>query len=167
MPGHEVDRLGRHLRRGHRQVAFVLTALIVDNNHHAPGTDCLDGFVDRRERPPTGTLGDAKSAIFRTHDVSPLRAASSIDRATYLPTISHSRLTRSPARSDDNDVCAHVNGMIITCTILFSSRATVRLTPSIAIDPLRITNGSSSAGIRTAIHHDSPSCRIASTTPTP
>ena len=57
---HEVDRLRRHLRRRHRQVALVLAILVVDDDDHAAGADGVDGVLDRGERAaPAGALGDA------------------------------------------------------------------------------------------------------------
>ena len=60
-------------------------------------------------------------------------------RATYFPTMSHSRFTRSPTRSDDRFVCAQVNGMIMHVELRRRrSAATVRLMPSTATDPFAI-----------------------------
>ena len=125
VPGHEVDRLRRDLRRGHRQIAFVLAVLIVHDDEHAAG-------LDQRRRPPRSTqTARASSRPSRCESssvcqswslppeaaptLSQLRAAfrrpfstSSAARATYLPIMSHSRFTRSPARSDDRVVCAQV-----------------------------------------------------------
>ena len=60
---HEVDRLRRHLRSGHRQVALVLPPLIVNDDDHATGADSVHGFLDGRERTaPAGALRNAKLA---------------------------------------------------------------------------------------------------------
>ena len=48
MLGHEVDRLGRrHLRRDD-DVAFILPALVVDQNEDVPVARLLDDLFDRR-----------------------------------------------------------------------------------------------------------------------
>ena len=47
---HEVDRLGRHLLGGDRQVAFVLAILVVDDDDHLAAADRGDRVLDRRER---------------------------------------------------------------------------------------------------------------------
>ena len=49
--GHEVDRLGRHLLGGHRQIAFVLAILVVDDDDHLAAADRRDGVFDGSERP--------------------------------------------------------------------------------------------------------------------
>ena len=51
MGGHEVDRLGRHVLRGHHQVALVLAVGRVDDDHHAARANVLDRLLDRGERP--------------------------------------------------------------------------------------------------------------------
>ena len=47
---HEVDRLGRHLRRGHRQIAFVLAILVVDDDDHRPARMASSAASIGRER---------------------------------------------------------------------------------------------------------------------
>ena len=49
---HEVDGLRRDLRRRHRQIAFVLAILVVDDDDHLAGANRLEGVLDRRERRP-------------------------------------------------------------------------------------------------------------------
>src|ERR1700758_2773654 len=50
MGRHKVDGPRRdHLRR-HRQVAFVLTVLVVDYDDHAPGPELLDSRIDTCKR---------------------------------------------------------------------------------------------------------------------
>ena len=79
---HEVDRLGRDLLGGDRQVALVLAVLVVDDDEHAAGADVLEGLGNRgRHRRETLRLQCP-------------RAASS--RSTYLAITSASRLTRLP-----------------------------------------------------------------------
>ena len=46
VPRHEVDRLGRHLLGGHRQIAFVLAILVVHDDDQLAGADGLDGLID-------------------------------------------------------------------------------------------------------------------------
>ena len=48
--GHEVDRLGRHLLGGHRQIAFVLAILVVDDDDHLAAADRGDGVLNRGKR---------------------------------------------------------------------------------------------------------------------
>jgi hypothetical protein len=86
---HEVDGLGRDLLRRNRQIAFVLPILVVDDNHHATGADDVDGLLDRRKRAAAPcTFGDTDFRALAGH-VSSCSTA----RATYLPIMSHSRLT--------------------------------------------------------------------------
>ena len=47
--GHEVDRIGRHELRRHRQVAFVLALLVIDDDHEAAVAKVIDRFVDGRQ----------------------------------------------------------------------------------------------------------------------
>src|SRR5919108_309085 len=124
VPGHEVDRFGRHLLGGNRQIALVLAVLVVDDDDHAAVADGLDGVLDGRKR--TLTAGDTDLRILVGH-----RAVRAIcaARATYLPTMSHSRLTRSRAASACRFVCSQVKGMIITSNSPSRSAAIVRLTP--------------------------------------
>ncbi len=132
--GHEVDGLGRDLGRRHGQVALVLAVLVVHDHNHPPGANRAPG---RPRWARTGPCAVAPLAIricaaFHHRSLNPSTA-----RATYFPTISHSRLTRSPARKDDKFVCRQVNGTIMTSNRAASSRATVRLTPLSGHRPLR------------------------------
>ena len=67
-----------------------------------------------------GFLRDVSSGVLRTLRaigracVACDRSRACIARTTYLPRMSHSRFTASPARSVCRFVCAHVNGMIWT-----------------------------------------------------
>ncbi len=54
--GHEVDRLGRDLLGGHRQIALVLPILIVDHDDHLTGANGVDGRP-RPGRRGSGTAG--------------------------------------------------------------------------------------------------------------
>ena len=87
---------------GHRQVAFVLAVLVVDDDDHPAGADGGDGLLDRRERAAlAGAFGDAdlRSSCV-SHRVGPAqpdrrsRPSYRTARATYFPTMSHSRFTR-------------------------------------------------------------------------
>ena len=49
LPGHEVDRLGRHLLRGHDEVPLVLAVLVVHDDDEAPLPELLDRRLDRRK----------------------------------------------------------------------------------------------------------------------
>ena len=46
MLGHEVDVIGRDLRRRHDEVAFVLTILVVRDDDHLALTDRFEGVFD-------------------------------------------------------------------------------------------------------------------------
>ena len=117
---HEVDRLGRDLLGGDRQIAFVLAILVVDDDDHLAGANRLDGVLDAGERRAVGlrdleprpALGLVRfgcqcvTSPGRTPvSVSP---ASSAARTTYLPTMSHSRLTRSRMPMRPRLVCSIV-----------------------------------------------------------
>ena len=43
---HEVDGLGRDLVGGHREIAFVLAVLVVDQDDHLAGADLVERVVD-------------------------------------------------------------------------------------------------------------------------
>jgi hypothetical protein len=81
--------------------------------------------------------------------------------------MSHSRFTRAPGGSTDRFVCCQVNGMIITSKRSRSRAATVRLMPSMAIDPLATMNGASTGGSATVSQCASPSSRTCTSVPTP
>src|SRR5438128_2009530 len=81
--------------------------------------------------------------------------------------MSHSMFTRSRTFNDESAVLVHVNGMIITSNTLPPSPATVRLTPSTAIDPLRIRYGERLRSNEMVSQCESPSGRISSTIPVP
>ena len=44
VPGHEIDRLGCYHLGGHGQVAFIFPVFIIDQDHHLPLPDLLNGF---------------------------------------------------------------------------------------------------------------------------
>ncbi len=48
--GHEVDRLRRRHLAGDHEIAFVLAAFIIDQDHHAAITDIFDHILDRRQK---------------------------------------------------------------------------------------------------------------------
>ncbi len=60
MRGHEVDGLRRHHFRGHREVAFVLAALVVHDHDHAAGPELGQGGLDGGEGR-AGRRGDQLS----------------------------------------------------------------------------------------------------------
>src|SRR4029450_12828440 len=127
---HEIDRFRRDLLGRERQVAFVLAIFVVAHDDDLAGTERFDRVLDAGERP--GLLASPRNLQWRSHTFVPI---SSNARSTYLPTMSHSRLTRSPARARRRFVCNQVNGTICTSKVAFSSLAIVRLMPSTAIDP--------------------------------
>ena len=92
---HEIDDLRGDLLRRDRQVALVLAVLIVDHDDHAAVPDRLDGVLDGGER---------SGGLARCH----LPLATSIARSTYLPSMSHSRLTESLTFAKRRLVCSQV-----------------------------------------------------------
>ena len=142
--GHEVDRLGRDGGGRHRQVAFVLAVLVVDDDDHPPGADGLDGVVDRGERPlAAGPLGDAHLGLGHGASVPLGRAGHVFPNHIALEV----HLRAGPKVSQD--VCAHVNGMIMTSNRASASAATVRLTPLTATEPLGTNRAPSRSGTST------------------
>src|SRR5262249_47396675 len=133
VPGHEVDRLWRDFLRRDRQVALVLTVRIVDDDDHLAGANRLDRVLDRRERRgrTTAALGDLDMSLQRV--TSPGRTsakfspASSTARATYFPTMSHSRLTWSRTAMRPRFVCCIVYGTTWMSKRSSPSAAIVRL----------------------------------------
>src|SRR5262249_30604559 len=53
--GHEIDRRRRHLAGRHTQIALVLAALVVHQDHHLARLDVGDGILDGTDLP--GPLG--------------------------------------------------------------------------------------------------------------
>ena len=117
---HEVDRVRRDVLGGHHEVALVLAVLVVDDDDHLARRRCPPG-PPRRSR--------TRRSQERTRSFS-----------TYLATMSTSRLTGAPDRGatqrgpleglgDERDVEA-------TCP---PTAATVRQTPSTAIEPFSTT----------------------------
>src|SRR5262249_51275149 len=145
---HEVDDLGRDLFGRDRQVAFVLAVFIVDDDDHPAVAEGADGSVN---------LGERSLLHF---GLTPSSA-----RSTYLPSMSHSTFTRSFGFNPRRLVCCQVYGMICTSKRRSSTPATVRLTPSRAIEPLRTICEASEGGNRIVSHQKSPSWRISSTVP--
>ena len=104
--------LGRHLLGGHREVALVLAILVVDDDDHAAGADGVDRLLDRGERRRLACArlrdpqveacfeGDAPGRRDSSWQSAGTvgRRASAAARTTYLPSMSHSRFTRSPGR---------------------------------------------------------------------
>ena len=136
----KLTAFGRHLFGRQRQIAFVFAIFVVADDDHLAGADRVDRVLNRRKRPvfPSPTLRDFELCC---HGISPVRSARSRQTSPprrgerIFPTMSHSRLTRSPGRAARKFVCAHVNGTIWTSNVLVSSFAIVRLMPSTAIDP--------------------------------
>src|SRR5207253_11007220 len=90
---------------------------------HFPGSEVIDRLLDRGER----VLLDG--CELRAHGCMVTR------RSTYLANTSTSRLTSSPAVSSLRVVSASVCGIRATAKPSSSSAATVRETPSTAIEP--------------------------------
>ena len=87
-----------------------------------PARNCGDGVFDAGERAGGASWRPVAIVEFMLHQcrTSPVvsganvRPAISAARTTYLPTMSHSRLTRSRTCARRRFVCAHVNGTICT-----------------------------------------------------
>ena len=103
---HEVDGLRRRELRRADEIALVLALGIVDDDHHLPVPDVLDGLLDRRER------GDG-----RAHD-----SLAATSRSTTFPSTSASRLTSSPGSSRPRVVTASVCGISATSKPLVVER---------------------------------------------
>src|SRR5262249_53581027 len=117
---HEVDGFRRDLFGSDRQIALVLAILVVHDNYDAARTYRRNRVVDpgKGPRPFACSFGNRDLSLQcvaspgRTG--SSVRPASSAARTTYLPTMSHSRFTRSPTFACPRLVCSRVNGT--SCT---------------------------------------------------
>src|SRR5439155_9418576 len=116
--GHEVDRVGGRELRGERQVALVLAVLGVADDDHLAVADVLDRFLDRAER-----AGAHRATSF----------------STYFANTSTSRFTTRPGAASPSVVRSSVSGMSDTVKPSPSTSATVRETPSTAIEPFSTT----------------------------
>src|SRR4029079_15825068 len=112
--------LGRHQLRRHDEVALVLAVFVVDDDHQLTARDRVDGPVHPVERHRV------VSVLVRR-------------RSTYFAITSASRFTVSPTRFVPRVVTASVCGITATEHASACTAATVRLTPSTAIDPLCTT----------------------------
>src|SRR5215210_7867142 len=117
--GHEVDRLGRDELGRHREVALVLAVLVVADDDHAAGPDLLDRLLDGSEGTAHGTA--------------------TISFSTYLASTSTSRLTGVPGAAAPRLVRSRVSGISDTENVSAVTLATVRETPSTAIEPFSTT----------------------------
>src|SRR6185437_6881128 len=117
---HEVDEVGRHHLGRADEVALVLAILVIGHDDDLAVAQVVDGLLDGAE----GAHEAPRSP----------RARSSA--ATYLPSASASRCTRSPGRRSPSVVCCKVNGMReIWITPGRGIAFTVRLTPSTVMEP--------------------------------
>ena len=66
--GHEVDRLGRDLLRGHAEVALVLAVLVVHDDDHAAGLVLGDRLLDGRDGAALAGQIDAGWRQIAEHD---------------------------------------------------------------------------------------------------
>ena len=91
---------GRHLLGRQRQVALVLAILVVADDDHLAGAKRVDGVFDARERA-CSSCGLLRSSVVQLIPVFSWPECQLLNRArtTYLPTMSHSRFTRSPTRA--------------------------------------------------------------------
>src|SRR6185503_1857578 len=156
---------GRHLLGRDRQVPFVLAVLVVHHDQETPRRELADRVLDRRERRPVPAVA-ALAVPAPAHDawssrMQPCRTRCSRVTAgcgrppgrrslrystTYRPIMSTSRLTGVPAARSRRCVTASVSGIRATSNDRSPRDATVRLTPSTAIDPFRTMHSERAAG---------------------
>jgi len=100
----------------------------------------VDRLLDRRERALARSIRPLLSLRLRhlTHARS-FPANGAINRSTCFAITSHSTFNLRPRSASPNVVRSSVSGIRDTSIQLFPSSATVRLTPSRAIEPLSIT----------------------------
>ena len=126
---HEVDRLGRDLLRGDRQIAFVLAILIVDDDDHLAGAEWP------RWRPRCGRTASLR-ALFAILSLlarlfalvrlavnvltSPGRTLSSVSR----PAPRRARRTCRPCRIRGSRVRARRCGRRFVCSIVYGTTMT-------------------------------------------
>src|SRR5262249_2536457 len=118
---HEVDGIRGHPVRGHEEIALVLAILVVDHDQDAAGAHLRHCLLDGRECPFVGR-----------HRPPPW---SRRKRCTYLPIMSISKVPCLAGLSCPSVVWASVCGITMISNACSSSAATVRLTPSTAIEP--------------------------------
>ena len=109
VPRHEVDGLRRHLRRRHRQVAFVLAILVVDDDDHLTGAECLQRVVDPGERGPAASRPWPASDAVLVMSVLPPPCRPSAERRTCRSRRPR-RSCRRPARAACSEVCVTREG---------------------------------------------------------
>ena len=136
---------------GHDQVALVLAVGVVDDDHHPPRLDLLDGVLDRVERVP----------IRRPSSVTLLVAAhAAADRRPEHPfhvfgDHVHLEVHRVAGLGAPSVVTSSVCGMSATPNVRPSTPVTVRLTPSTVIEPFSTTYRSRSSGSSNSISRPS------------
>src|SRR5581483_6693967 len=138
---HEGDALGGDLLGGDDEVALVLPVGVVDDDDELPPGDGGDRLVDGRER----------------HVAQP-SLVWLMRRSTYLATRSTSRLTGSPGPLIPRVVTVAVWGIRANSKVFSPTPATVRLTPSTAIEPFSTTQRRTAASAATATRVE-PSAR--------
>ena len=100
---HEVDRLRRHLLGGEGQIALVLAIFVVADDDDLAGAKRVDGVFDASERAAV-LLAAFCDLQWCSHNPFWSGLARTVNSnchrpTTYLPTMSHSRFTRSPTRA--------------------------------------------------------------------
>src|SRR5437763_4697056 len=124
MGPHEVDRVGGDELRRDDEVALVLAILVVDDDDHLAGRDVLQGLLDGGElRVGRGAHVRAPGSSF----------------SMYLAKMSTSRFRGVPGAAAPRLVRSSVSGMSDTSKPSSSTLATVRDTPSTAIEPFSTT----------------------------
>src|SRR3954454_2717394 len=133
--GHEVDRLRRGELSRHHQVALVLAVRAVADDDHMTAANLLDRLLVRRERS-VGLLRHVACCALCAHPQLPsFPANGDTNRSTYFATTSHSTFSFRPGSASPKFVRSSVSGISETSTQSSPTAATVRLTPSRAIDP--------------------------------
>ncbi len=108
VPRHEVDRFGRDLLGGDRQIALVLAILIVDDDDHLAGANRLDRVLDPRERTRLlrARLWRFRSVLIRSLRIRSRRSRSQLSteclarvRAPLTPSSGAASARRAPRRA--------------------------------------------------------------------
>lgn len=134
---HEVDVLsGRELRRAD-EVALVLAVGVVDDHDEMTGAQLLKSLLDRAVVccHVNSSVDYRNPFSARKFVLIPPVLCGAVSFSTYFPMTSHSRFTGSPGFLPSRMVCAPVCGMMETEKSVSVTAATVKLTPSMAIEP--------------------------------
>src|SRR4030095_6474837 len=114
MRGHEINRVRRDFVRRNHEIAFVLAVLVIHND----------------DEPAVLNVEECVFYRCKFHAVSRCSM-----RSTYFAITSYSRLTMSPVFTCRRFVFSNVCGIIAISTVESCIAATVRLMPSMAMEP--------------------------------